>query len=104
MQHHRVAHITNSIMIAIELDKAVAALTMAARAAGHRAGYVEWTMHVEEALKQKFGTRHCSIGDQAEEMLFKSEKNYDNLSLPVMDLVTNALKHDDFVPRLRSIF
>ncbi|KAJ0715108.1 hypothetical protein HanPI659440_Chr13g0497321 [Helianthus annuus] len=77
---------------------------MAARAAGHRAGYVECTMHVEEELKQKFKTHHCSVGDQAEEMLVKAEENYDNLSLPVMDLVTDALKHDDFVSRLRSIF
>ncbi|MFS7946420.1 hypothetical protein Hanom_Chr06g00536121 [Helianthus anomalus] len=37
-------------------------------------------------------------------MLLKTEENYDNLFLPVMDLVTEALKHDDFVSRLRSIF
>ncbi|MFS7946421.1 hypothetical protein Hanom_Chr06g00536131 [Helianthus anomalus] len=65
MQHHGITHIANSILNATELDKAVAALTMVARAAGHRAGYVECTMHVEKALKQKFGTRHCSVGNQA---------------------------------------
>ncbi|KAJ0592419.1 hypothetical protein HanRHA438_Chr03g0112751 [Helianthus annuus] len=43
MQHHGVAHIANSILNATELDKAVAGLTMAARAAGHRVGYVECT-------------------------------------------------------------
>ncbi|KAM0036676.1 hypothetical protein Hdeb2414_s0014g00429941 [Helianthus debilis subsp. tardiflorus] len=77
---------------------------MAARAAGHRLGYVECVSHVEEALHQHFGTRHCSITDQAEEALLRAKDNYDNLSLPVMELVTEALKHDDFVPRLRSIF
>ncbi|MFS7936578.1 hypothetical protein Hanom_Chr05g00417211 [Helianthus anomalus] len=70
MQHHGVAY----------LDKVVAALTMVARAAGHRAG------------------------DQAEYMLVKAEEYYDNLSLSVMDLVTDALKHDDYVARLKSIF
>ncbi|KAM0041292.1 hypothetical protein Hdeb2414_s0011g00364661 [Helianthus debilis subsp. tardiflorus] len=52
MQHHRVAYVA-------------AALTMVARAAGHRAGYVECTKQVEETLKQHFGTRHCSVSDQA---------------------------------------
>ncbi|MFS8035252.1 hypothetical protein Hanom_Chr17g01590871 [Helianthus anomalus] len=78
MQHHGVAH----------TDKVVAVLTMAAWAAGYRAEYVECVTHVEEA----------------EEGLLRAEENYDNLSLPVMDMVTEALKHDDFVPRLRSIF
>ncbi|MFS7968318.1 hypothetical protein Hanom_Chr09g00796021 [Helianthus anomalus] len=89
MQHFGVAHVStvNSIMNATELDKAVAALTMAARAPGHR-----------------FGTRHCSASDGAEEGLIKAEENYDNLSLPIMDLVTEALKHEDYVVCLRSIF
>ncbi|KAM0040445.1 hypothetical protein Hdeb2414_s0012g00393961 [Helianthus debilis subsp. tardiflorus] len=104
MQHHGVAHVANSILNATELDKVVAWLTMVARAAGHRAGYVKCTQHVEEALKQHFGTRHCSVSDQAEEMLVKAEDTYDNLSLPVMDLVTDALKHEDYVARLKSIF
>ncbi|KAJ0441464.1 hypothetical protein HanIR_Chr16g0798051 [Helianthus annuus] len=37
MKNFDIAHIANSILNATELDKAVAALTMAARAAGHRA-------------------------------------------------------------------
>ncbi|KAJ0800745.1 hypothetical protein HanPI659440_Chr03g0107111 [Helianthus annuus] len=104
MQHHGVAHIANSILNATELDKAVAGLTMAARAAGHRVGYVECTQHIEVALKQHFGTRHCSVSDQAEELLVKDEDAYDNLSLPMMDLVTEALKYDDYVSQLMSIF
>ncbi|KAF5801725.1 hypothetical protein HanRHA438_Chr06g0260651 [Helianthus annuus] len=51
MQHHGVAHIANSILNATKLDKAVAGLTMATRAAGHHAGNVECTQHVEVALK-----------------------------------------------------
>ncbi|KAJ0539635.1 hypothetical protein HanHA300_Chr08g0288631 [Helianthus annuus] len=50
LQHYGVAYVANSILNATELDRAVAALTMVARAAGHRAGYVECAAHVEEAL------------------------------------------------------
>ncbi|KAJ0561287.1 hypothetical protein HanHA300_Chr06g0221191 [Helianthus annuus] len=67
-------------------------------------GYLECTQYVEEALKQHFGTRHCSMTDQADEMLAKAEEVYDNLSLPIMELVVDAVKHDDYVARLKSIF
>ncbi|KAJ0611799.1 hypothetical protein HanHA300_Chr01g0019841 [Helianthus annuus] len=96
--------IANSILNAMELNKAVVALTMAARETGHRLGYVECAAYVEESLQQHFGTRHCSVNDQAEEGLLRAEENYDNLSLPVMDLVTETLKHDDYVSRLKSNF
>ncbi|MFS7968195.1 hypothetical protein Hanom_Chr09g00794641 [Helianthus anomalus] len=33
-----------------------------------------------------------------------AEENCDNLALLVMDLVTEALKHDDYVARLRAFF
>ncbi|KAJ0780539.1 hypothetical protein HanPI659440_Chr06g0238911 [Helianthus annuus] len=104
MQHYGVTHITNLILNAIELDRVVAALTMAVRAAGHRAGYVECASHVEEALHQHFGTRHCSVGEGANEGLNKAEETYNNIVLPFMDLVTEAIKYDDYVARLRSIF
>ncbi|KAM0041827.1 hypothetical protein Hdeb2414_s0011g00370821 [Helianthus debilis subsp. tardiflorus] len=96
--------IANSILNATELDRAVDAPTKAARAVGHLAGYFECAGHVEEALHQHFGTLHCSVGKGAKEGLVKAEEPYENLSLPVMDLVTDALKHDDCVAQLRSIF
>ncbi|MFS7986125.1 hypothetical protein Hanom_Chr11g01006721 [Helianthus anomalus] len=85
------------------LDQAVAALTDVARSVGHHGGYLECAQHVEEALHQHFGTLHCSLTDQANEMLARAEEVYDHLSLPVMELVTNALKHDDYMARLMSI-
>ncbi|KAJ0614313.1 hypothetical protein HanIR_Chr02g0061041 [Helianthus annuus] len=85
------------------LDKAVDALMDTTRAVGHRGGYLECTQHVEEALKQHFGTRHRSVTDQADEMLAKAKEVYDHLSLPVMELVMEALKHEDYVARLKSI-
>ncbi|MFS7907993.1 hypothetical protein Hanom_Chr01g00077981 [Helianthus anomalus] len=55
------------------------------------------------ALGQQFGTRHCSVTDQADEMLSQDEEVYDHRFLPFMELVTEALKHDDYVARLKSI-
>ncbi|KAJ0804647.1 hypothetical protein HanPI659440_Chr02g0040481 [Helianthus annuus] len=97
MQLHGVAVVANSILNATELDKAADALMNTTRVVGHRGGYLECTQHVEEALKQHFGTRHRSVTDQADEMLAKAEEVYDHLSLPVMELVMEALKHDDYV-------
>ncbi|KAJ0779818.1 hypothetical protein HanPI659440_Chr06g0230721 [Helianthus annuus] len=50
MRSRGVAAIANSILNATELDEAVAALTDAARAVGHRGAYLECAQHVEEAL------------------------------------------------------
>ncbi|KAM0019674.1 hypothetical protein Hdeb2414_s0025g00658541 [Helianthus debilis subsp. tardiflorus] len=61
------------------------------------------TQHVQEALGQHFGTRHCSVSDAADSMLSHAEEVYDHLSLPVMELVIDALKHDDWSTRLKSI-
>ncbi|MFS7921328.1 hypothetical protein Hanom_Chr03g00235511 [Helianthus anomalus] len=65
--------ITNSILNATELDEAVAALTDVARAVGHHGGYLECAQHVEEALGQPFGIRHCSVTDQAASILSHAE-------------------------------
>ncbi|MFS8006297.1 hypothetical protein Hanom_Chr14g01247561 [Helianthus anomalus] len=44
------------------------------------------------------------MNDQAQEMLIKAEEVYNNLSLPIMDLVIEVLKHDNYVSRLKSMF
>ncbi|MFS7899015.1 hypothetical protein Hanom_Chr00s040582g01774291 [Helianthus anomalus] len=93
-----------SILNSVELDRAEVALTVASRAASHRAGYVECTTHVKIAFDTQWGTRYYLVNEQAEEGLRKAEENYDNLSLPVMDLVFEALKHGNYVARLKAIF
>ncbi|KAJ0479719.1 hypothetical protein HanOQP8_Chr13g0470301 [Helianthus annuus] len=103
MRSRGVAKIANSILNATEMDEAVAALIDASRAVGHRGGYLECPQHMEEAFGQQFDTHHCSVTDQADSMLSQAEEVYDHLSLPVMELVTEALKHDDWSTRLRSI-
>ncbi|MFS7931560.1 putative intermediate filament, rod domain, coil 1B [Helianthus anomalus] len=103
MRGRGVAAIANSILNANELDGVVAALIDASRAVGHRGGYLECAYHMEETFGQQFDTHHCSVVDQADSMLSRAEEVYDHLSLPVMELVTDALKHDDWCAQLKSI-
>ncbi|KAJ0442976.1 hypothetical protein HanPSC8_Chr16g0719271 [Helianthus annuus] len=103
MHTRGVAAIANSILNASEMDSAVSALIHASRAFGHCGGYLECANHIEEAFGQEFDTNHCSVTDQADAMLARAEEVYDHLSLPVMELVTEALKHDDWCTRLKSI-
>ncbi|MFS7991851.1 hypothetical protein Hanom_Chr12g01075441 [Helianthus anomalus] len=103
MRSRGVVLVANFVLNAGELDRVVAALTDAARAAGHRGGYLECAQHVEEVFGQEFDVSHCSVTDQANVELTRVENAYDHLSLPVMDLVTKALEHDDWCHRLKAI-
>ncbi|KAJ0727239.1 hypothetical protein HanPI659440_Chr12g0479511 [Helianthus annuus] len=103
MRSRGVVLVANSILNAGELDSAVAALTDAAHALGHRGGYLECAQHVEEMIGQEFDVSHCSVTDQANAALTHAENAYDNLTLPVMDLVVEALKKDDWCQRLKAI-
>ncbi|XP_035838275.1 uncharacterized protein LOC110901777 [Helianthus annuus] len=103
MRTRGIVLVANSILNAGELDRAVAALTDAARAVGHRGGYLECADHVERMLGQEFDTSHCSVTEQADAALASAENSYDNLSLPIMDLVVSALKKDDWCQRLKVI-
>ncbi|KAJ0690363.1 hypothetical protein HanOQP8_Chr11g0417061 [Helianthus annuus] len=103
MRTRGVVMVANSILNANELDRAVAALTDAARAVGHRGGYLECADHVEQMLGQEFDTSHCSVTDRADAALASAENSYDNLSLPIMELVAESLKKDDWCQRLKAI-
>ncbi|KAM0025385.1 hypothetical protein Hdeb2414_s0021g00574001 [Helianthus debilis subsp. tardiflorus] len=103
MRTRGVVLVANSILNAGELDRAVAALTDVARAVGHRGGYLECANHVEQMLGQEFDVSHCSVTEQADAALARAENSYDNLTLPVMDLVVEALKKDDWCQRLKTI-
>ncbi|KAJ0876244.1 hypothetical protein HanPSC8_Chr11g0486211 [Helianthus annuus] len=103
MRTRGVVLVANSILNANELDRAVAALTDAARAVGHRGGYLECADHVEQMLGQEFDTSHCSVTERADAALASAENSYDNLSLPIMELVVESLKKDDWCQRLKAI-
>ncbi|KAM0027515.1 hypothetical protein Hdeb2414_s0019g00541121 [Helianthus debilis subsp. tardiflorus] len=85
-----------------ELDGTVAALIDASRAVGHRGGYLECAQHATEIFGQEFDTSHCSVADEAN-TLTRAEQAYDHLALPVMDLITKALEHDDWCASLKAI-
>ncbi|MFS7961261.1 hypothetical protein Hanom_Chr08g00712911 [Helianthus anomalus] len=85
------------------MDTTFVALKDASRAVGHRGGYLECAHHVEEVFGQVFDISHCSVTDQADAALAHAEEVYDHLSLPVMDLVTEELKYDDWCARLKTI-
>ncbi|KAJ0894426.1 hypothetical protein HanPSC8_Chr09g0388951 [Helianthus annuus] len=73
------------------------------RAVGHRGGYLECAQHAEEIFGQEFDTSHCSVADEANAALTRAEHAYDHLALPVMELITKALEHDDWCARLKAI-
>ncbi|KAF5781968.1 hypothetical protein HanRHA438_Chr11g0502801 [Helianthus annuus] len=103
MRSRGVALMANSILNASELDAAIAALIDASRGARHHGGYLQCAHNVEEVFGQEFDVSHCSVTDQADAALAHAEEVYDHLSLAVMDLVTEALKHDDWCQRLKTI-
>uniref|UniRef100_A0A251RZA1 Uncharacterized protein n=1 Tax=Helianthus annuus TaxID=4232 RepID=A0A251RZA1_HELAN len=103
MRTRGVVLVANSILNASELDRAVAALTDAARAVGHRGGYLECADHVEQMLGQEFDISHCSVTEHADAALASAESSYDNLSLPIMELVVESLKKDDWCQRLKAV-
>ncbi|KAJ0463861.1 hypothetical protein HanHA300_Chr14g0520451 [Helianthus annuus] len=103
MRNRGVVLFANCVLNAGELDRAVAALTDVARAFGYRGRYLECAQHVEEVFGQEFDVSHCSVTNQASAELTRAENAYDNLSLPVMDLVAKALEHDDWCQRLKAI-
>ncbi|MFS8006755.1 hypothetical protein Hanom_Chr14g01252901 [Helianthus anomalus] len=95
--------IANSILNASKLDAAVVALIDASHAVGHCGCYLECAQHAEEAFGHEFDVSRCSVTDQADAALARAEGVYDHLSLSVMDLVVEALKHDDWCQRLKTI-
>ena len=76
-----------------------------ARNDGHAAGYKECTFHVADALKTKWDTSRASTHGKDTAALFAAaQEKYNQLQIPVMDLVDAAIQKDDFVDRLKEIF
>ncbi|MFS7929397.1 hypothetical protein Hanom_Chr04g00332051 [Helianthus anomalus] len=79
-------------------------MMVTARNDGYAQGYAECTQQVTSALKgdwdaSRSATRGVDTG--AEHAAAKAE--YNNLRLPVMELVTTALQYEDFVNQLKEI-
>ncbi|KAJ0699338.1 hypothetical protein HanRHA438_Chr10g0438841 [Helianthus annuus] len=105
LQHHGIIDVANSILNSIELDESVAKLMMTARHDGYAQGYVECSLHVTNALKVDWDTSRsatCWIDTNA--AFAAAKKEYNNLRVPVMDLVTDALQQENYVDRLKESF
>ncbi|KAJ0788417.1 hypothetical protein HanPI659440_Chr05g0191441 [Helianthus annuus] len=92
MRHHGVINVANSILNSIELDQTVSNLMVIARNDGYTQGYAECTQDVTDAFRVDWDNNRSAtrrVDTSAAHATAKAE--YNNLRLPVMDLVTAAL-------------
>ncbi|KAJ0699993.1 hypothetical protein HanOQP8_Chr10g0362491 [Helianthus annuus] len=105
MMYHGIINVANSILNSTELDQSVAKLMVTARHDGNAQGYAECFQHVTNALKVNWDTsRSATSGVDTNAAFAAAKEEYNNLRLPVMDLVTDALQHENFVDQLKEIF
>ena len=88
-----------------ELDKTVADLVVAARRDGYAQGYAECSHHVTSALKVTWdNSKSVAFGVDTAAALASLKAEFNNLQLPVMELINVALQSDDPVAQLKEIF
>ncbi|KAF5785510.1 hypothetical protein HanRHA438_Chr10g0441911 [Helianthus annuus] len=105
MMYHGIINVANSILNSTELDQSVAKLLVTARHDGYAQGYAECFQHVTNALKVNWDTsRSATSGVDTNAAFAAAKEEYNNLRLPMMDLVTDALQHENFVDQLKEIF
>ncbi|KAF5755673.1 hypothetical protein HanPI659440_Chr17g0682961 [Helianthus annuus] len=93
MRHHGIINVANSILNSIDLDQTVANLMVTVRSDGYTQGYAECTQHFNDALKVDWDNSRSAkprVDTGTTHVVAKTE--YDNLRLPVMDLVAAALQ------------
>ncbi|KAJ0689048.1 hypothetical protein HanRHA438_Chr11g0498821 [Helianthus annuus] len=92
MRHHGIINVANSILNSIDLDLTVANLMVTARNDGHTQGYAECTQYVNDALRVDWdNSRSVMRGVDTGAVHAAAKAEYNNLLLPVMDMVTTAL-------------
>ncbi|KAM0012464.1 hypothetical protein Hdeb2414_s0002g00068151 [Helianthus debilis subsp. tardiflorus] len=105
MKHHGIISVANSVLNSIDLDQTVAHLLVTVRNDGYAQGYTECTQHVNNALRVNWDTdRSATHGVDTGAAHAAAKTEYNNLHLPLMDLVTAALQADDFVAQLKEVF
>ncbi|KAM0041138.1 hypothetical protein Hdeb2414_s0011g00362771 [Helianthus debilis subsp. tardiflorus] len=96
MMHHGIINVANSILNSIDLDQTVTNLMVTARSDGNTQGYTKCTQHVNDTLKVDWdNSRSFTRGVDTGATHATAKIEYNNLCLPVMDLVTAALQSDD---------
>ncbi|MFS7987170.1 hypothetical protein Hanom_Chr11g01019301 [Helianthus anomalus] len=105
MKHCRIISVANSVLNSVDLDQTVAHLLVTTRNDGYAQGYSECTHHVNNVLRVNWDTsRSATHGVDTEVVHAAAKTEYNNLHLPMMDLVTDALQADDFVAELKEVF
>ncbi|KAJ0598311.1 hypothetical protein HanLR1_Chr04g0155971 [Helianthus annuus] len=105
LKERGIACVAESVLNSEELDKTVACLVVAARKDGYSQGYVECSQHVNSALKVDWDTsKSATYGVNTDAALTALKAEFNNLQLPVMDLINVALQSDDHVAQLKEIF
>ncbi|KAJ0545770.1 hypothetical protein HanIR_Chr08g0353451 [Helianthus annuus] len=100
-----IACVAESVLNSKELDKTVAKLVVAARRDGYAQGYAECSHHVNDALKVSWdGSKAATFGVNTAAALASMKTEFNNLQLPVMELINVALQSDDHVAQLKEIF
>ncbi|MFS7969586.1 hypothetical protein Hanom_Chr09g00810961 [Helianthus anomalus] len=104
MQHHGIINVANSILNSIDLDQTVANLMVTARNDGYTQGYTECTQQVTDALRVDWDTSRSAMrGVDTSAAHAAAKAEYNNLRLPMMDLITTALQYEDFLSQLKEI-
>ncbi|XP_021991658.1 WEB family protein At5g16730, chloroplastic-like [Helianthus annuus] len=100
-----IACVAESVLNSKELDKTVADLVVAARRDGYAQGYAECSQHVNSALKVTWDdSKSAAFGVDTATSLAYLKAEFNNLLLPVMELINVALQSDDPVTQLNEIF
>ncbi|KAM0057617.1 hypothetical protein Hdeb2414_s0005g00160331 [Helianthus debilis subsp. tardiflorus] len=105
LKERRITCVAESVLNSEELDKTVARLVVAARNDGYAQGYAECSLHVVNSLKVDWDTsRSATYGVNIDAALAAMKTEFNNLQLPVMDLIYVALQSEDHVAQLNEIF
>ncbi|MFS7945423.1 hypothetical protein Hanom_Chr06g00524121 [Helianthus anomalus] len=105
LKERGIAIVAESMLNSEELDKTVARLLVAARNDGYAQGYAECSHHVVNALKVDWDSRKSAThGVNTDDGLAAAKAEFNNLQLPVMDLINIALQSEDHVAQLKEIF
>ncbi|KAM0056141.1 hypothetical protein Hdeb2414_s0006g00214611 [Helianthus debilis subsp. tardiflorus] len=105
LKEHGIDCVVESVLNSEELDKTVAHLVIAARNDGYAQGYAECSQHVNNALKVDWDTSKSATYDaNTGAALAALKAEFNNLQLPVMDLINVALQSDDHVAQPKEIF
>ncbi|KAJ0691866.1 hypothetical protein HanPI659440_Chr15g0579671 [Helianthus annuus] len=105
LEERGIGSVAKSVLNSEELDKSVARLLVAARNDGYAQGYAECSHHVVNALKVDWDTsKSATHGVNTDAALAAAKTEFNNLQLPVMDLINVALQSEDHVAQLKEIF